>query len=506
VWTLDPDISLDEVEARAVEHWPLVPALVTVGTTVDGAVLANLEHAGSLAVEGDPDAVRAVLGQMLVELTSQPWTDQMLDSLHAVGDPGAQHLAGVEVDHDPLAMAEKLDKAADRAVAQLNGAPSVAARRAVDGSAWLPQVVVAFADTDPEVGRCLVEAATPDRSGVAVVIAGAGADTRWRLTVDGTGMATLAGFAGDHPFQLALEVQAKAEVIDLLGEALSAAADPTDPSPGLDDPLVTETGSIEPGEVEVRLLGKMGVVGGPLRPELARRDGPLAVLAYLGSRPGPVTIHDLTAALWPPDSGKDHFGMPAPKTVHNVISQARSLIGVDADGEHRLRLAHGGYALADSVTTDWQRFQTLTHLARTGPSAEAAARYREALELVEGTPFAGSLDSQFFEWVSAEQLEHTITAAIVDAAEELARLALETGDHALVLWAVQRGVGIDPAREQLYQYWMHALGQTADTGQVTGVWERLCSALQKHIDPAQGPSPDSQAVYRTYVVRQDVHR
>src|SRR6202034_1216270 len=51
VWVLAPDISLDDLEGRAYGSWPLLPALVTVGSTVDGAVLANLEHAGSLAVE-----------------------------------------------------------------------------------------------------------------------------------------------------------------------------------------------------------------------------------------------------------------------------------------------------------------------------------------------------------------------------------------------------------------------------------------------------------------------
>ncbi|MCU4186446.1 LysM peptidoglycan-binding domain-containing protein [Acidiferrimicrobium sp. IK] len=533
VWALRPEIDLDDLEARAAGRWAFLPAVVTVGTTVDGTVLTNLEHAGSLAVEGDPERVRAVLGQMLVELTSQPWADEMLAGLHALGDLGAQQLAGVDVDDDPMVLAETLDRAADRTTAAVAGvtsaaAPSAAARRAVDGE-WLPEVAVAFAGTDPKALRCLIEAALPDRSGVAVVAAGAAVDARWRLTVDESGAASLAGLAGDHPFRLPLDVQADPEVIGLVGQALRAAADPADrdptaasqvPAAADRDPTAAsqvpaaaervraadaaeETGRpVERGEVEIRFLGTVRVVGDAGRVDAARRDASLAVLAYLATRGAPVSMNDLAGALWPPDASKERFGMPAPKTVHNVVSRARALLGADADGEHRLGLAGGGYVLAGSVTSDWGRFQALAALGReAGSTQEAAARYRQALELVEGAPFAGSLDSQFFEWVSGEQLEYTIAATVVDAAEELARLALEAGDHDGVAWAVERGLGMDPAREQLYQYWMHALGRTAEADRVTAVWKRLCAALQAHIDPAQAPSPDSQAVYRSYVVR-----
>ena len=58
VWALDPDTELEELEARVAERWSFLPALVTVGATADGAVLANLEHAGSLAVDGDEDPFR----------------------------------------------------------------------------------------------------------------------------------------------------------------------------------------------------------------------------------------------------------------------------------------------------------------------------------------------------------------------------------------------------------------------------------------------------------------
>ena len=504
VWVLDGALDLEALEQRAAGRWSLLPALVTVGVTVDGTVLANLEHAGSLAVEGDPDTVRAVAAQMLMELTSQPWADEMLAGLHALGDPGAPHLPGVDPVADPMALAETLDGVAERNAANLDAYPSAAARRAVDAEP-LPHVVVAFADADPEALRCLVEAAVPDRSGVAVVASGAAVDARWRLSIDSTGNAVLAGHAGEHPFQLPLEVHVRPDVIARLGQALTAAADPADtPNVAGGETATAVSGPSERGPVELRLLGTVRLVGAAGSVEPARRDAPLAVLAYLATHAGKIGSQDLTAALWPADSGKERFGMPAPKTVQNVISRARSLLGVNAAGEHRLRLAHRAYTLDDSVTTDWQRFQTLAAQAKTVPADQATLRYREALELVEGLPFAGSLDSPFFEWVSAEQLEYTMIATIADGAEELARLALDAGDYELAEWAVERGLRIDPAREQLYQCWMHAVGRSADASKVAEVWQRLCAALQTHIDPAQSPSPASHAVYRGYVTRQDV--
>ena len=76
---------------------------------------------------------------------------------------------------------------------------------------------------------------------------------------------------------------------------------------------------------------------------------------------------------------------------------------------------------------------------------------------------------------------------------------VKAGDLELVLWAVNRGLGIDPVREELYRHWMHALGRGPDAVMVTGVFDRLRTALQDHIDPTQQPSPESQEVYRYYL-------
>ncbi len=514
VWVLTGPADIDELEAQADGRWPFLPALATIGSTTDGPVLANLEHAGSLGVDGTPDLVQAFAEQMLMELTSQPWTEGTIDAVYALGDLGLGRLPGVTVVDDAMALAERLDRMAERTAASLGAAPSAAAVRACDASEALPQVAVALAGSSSEAVRCLIEAAVPDRSALTVIAVGPAEETRWRLSIDTDGAATLAGSAGDHPFALPLRVEARPDSVRPLGQALGAAADLPEEDTDLADEVAvldrTDSGQgageagncTEAGEVEIRFLGRVDLVGGADLGGEVRLDAPLAVLAYLATRPGPVAINDLTAALWPPDSTKDHFGMPSSKTVYNVVARARSFVGVTEEGERRMRREDGGYVLDGSIRSDWSRFQALTRRARTGPGAEASVRYRKALELVSGRPFEGSLDSQFFEWVSAEQLDHAITAAVVDVAEELAGLALDSQDYESALWAVQRGLDMDPAREVLYQCWMHVVGRSEGPDRVAEVWRRLCSALHHHIDPSQGPSPESQAVYRHYVARE----
>ena len=124
--------------------------------------------------------------------------------------------------------------------------------------------------------------------------------------------------------------------------------------------------------------------------------------------------------------------------------------------------------------------------------------YRRALELVEGAPFGPAVSNEFFEWVSSEHLDLMLIARVVDAADELARLALNAADFDTVIWAVEKGLSLDPAREQLYQLWMHALGRSGRGDRVTEIYRRLCSMLQRRIDPAQSPTPESETIWRSY--------
>ena len=123
---------------------------------------------------------------------------------------------------------------------------------------------------------------------------------------------------------------------------------------------------------------------------------------------------------------------------------------------------------------------------------------RRALELVRGEPFRGALSSQFFEWVASEHLDLTLSAKAVDVSENLGELALQADDFDTVIWAVEKGLELEPTREEMFRLWMHAYGRTGRPAKVDDVYRRLVHLLRQRIHPLQEPQPESRQVWRTY--------
>ncbi|MHB1855053.1 MAG: BTAD domain-containing putative transcriptional regulator [Acidimicrobiales bacterium] len=575
IWVLDPTLDLAEIEQLASPCWPFLPALVSLGEAPGGTVLVNLEHAGALGLEGDPDRVAGLMAQMALELRTQPWAEEMLASLDLVGRPFPASAGGSELP----AVIESASRVAGRYQAELAPAPSVAIRRA-GACQWLPAVALLGEGVPPADRARLAALACPDRSGVAVVGWGPMPEAPWRMAISPEGAATLSGLLDGRPFEMQLRVTANADQIALLEEALRAPlgesrpAGPEQSGGGgqsggaeqsgggewlgdgdIDPELVVDAeqlgeledwmagaaecesedwgevsmdavppggrsvgfragapavidlrvDTVEPGPppaappVELRVLGPVELAGGPV-PEpvpASRRASALAVICYLATRSRPVSADQIASALWPADTSKDNFGEPRRKTVMNVISRARLLLGESTVSSSRLLLTDRGYVLSEEVACDWSRFQGLVD-ERGGSPSEVAARLKEALELVEGEPFAGSLSRPFYEWVSAEHLDLAITARVVDAAESLGRVSLELEDLATAEWAVHQGLQLDPAREELFQVWMHIAGRSGRPDRVEEIYRRLCRALQRHLDAGLSPSEASEAVRSAY--------
>ncbi|MDQ1394269.1 MAG: hypothetical protein QOF30_3246 [Acidimicrobiaceae bacterium] len=499
-WGLEASVDLAELERLAGNRWPPVPALVTIGETAAGTVLANLEHAGSLAIEGDPERQRGLLLQILVELTSQPWTDQTLSGVHVLGDAGLDgELPGVDVDDDPMFMAQVLDQLSDRYQRDID-APSVVVRRAMDGG-WEPHVAVAFADAAPDVLRCVIESAIPDRSGVAVVAAGPVDGARWRLEVDAAGMGTLSARIADQLFVMEMRVDPDAEVMTMVAADLAHATEPADRARvvGLRDALPDEA-AVRKGPVEISVLGPLDVAGGsgPDAVESKRRRPALALLAYMSTHRGPVTNQELGRALWPLDTTKANFGGGAPSTVHNVVNHAKSILGRGPHGEELLISTPDGYTLTDGVTSDWARFSKFAAVAEGEEPQTRIATWCSALQLVRGVPLESNYPGKYFEWFGSERLDDKIRTRVVDVATLLATAALELEDWDTVRWAVQKGLDLDSAREELFQALMHAEGRSGRPTRVHEVYGQLCLMLQKEVDALQTPSDESEEIWKSY--------
>jgi DNA-binding SARP family transcriptional activator len=511
---LDPDIGLDDLQALADERWPAWPALVSVGMTEKGALLLNLEHVGSLSVEGHPSAVQGVLASIVLQLSTQPWCDEMLSGLYTIGGSpitsgkSEAHWTGADA---ALDLAEKLDRISG-AHQELASGLSLSTLRAVACEA-LPNIAVAFGDTPAGALECLVEAAVPERSGVAVVAAGPFEGARWRLVCGKDGKASLEGQVDDRSVSFELTLDCDPQEVALLSEALGATGDrdnlatasAVSPSEGAGALDIRENGKaggsavFERGEVEICILGPVDVVGGDLAAlDPCRRMAALGLLAYVAVHKRPVSADELAGSLWPLDATNDNLAGPQRKTVLNVVSRARTVLGYGLGGAERLAYSPLGYRLTDDVTSDWGRFERYVALARGRGPAEAMASLRRALDLVRGQPFGGATSSQFFEWVASEHLDMTICAKAVDVAQDLGELALGAGDLATVTWAVDKGLQLDPTREEMFRLWMHAEGRAGRPAKVDDIYRRLKLVLRQRIHPLQEPQDASRDVWRSY--------
>jgi DNA-binding SARP family transcriptional activator len=524
---LDTEVTLEELEALASERWPAWPALVSLGETEGSELLLNLEYAGSVSVDGDERAVTAVLGRMVLELSSQPWSDEMLAGLYTVGDSSLKPIHAVQriAKDKAFDLAEKLD-VVSAAQQDLTRSVSISALRAVACEA-LPNVVVAFPDAPAGALQCLAEAAVPEGSGIALAAAGPYEGALWKLLLSGDGQGTLQGQLGDRPISFTFKTACDPEEVSLLGEALAAASahagsgrdsHPEDIEAATEKvPDVSGNGGYgqhsahvghlsipellppQRGQVEICVLGPVDVVGADTSVlEPSRRTAVLALLAYMATHERPITADEIASALWPLDAAKDDVDGPQRKTVLNALSRARGVLGYSASGKARIAYTPQGYRLASDVTCDWIRFEKLLANARRQLPADAITTLRQALELVRGEPFAGALSSQFFEWVASEHVDMMFAGRAVDAAEDLGQMALEVDDLETVVWAVEKGLQLEPTREGLFRLWMHALGRQGRPAKVDDVYRRLKVVLRQRLHSLQEPLPETREVWRRY--------
>src|SRR6516165_3837852 len=99
-------------------------------------------------------------------------------------------------------------------------------------------------------------------------------------------------------------------------------------------------------DVDVAVLGPV-VVRGAARP--FRRSAALELVVYLSLHRRPVAYTEWPVAIWP-----DRAVSLA--TVHSTASDARRALGRSADGTWQLPREGGHLRLAESVTTDVERF------------------------------------------------------------------------------------------------------------------------------------------------------
>lgn len=238
------------------------------------------------------------------------------------------------------------------------------------------------------------------------------------------------------------DMRAVAELVEMTA---AGAGDPVvddfDVSQGLEVPG-TGRCPIEAGPIEIRVLGPVEITGAGSFSSLKAID----VVTYLAFHRNGVDADQIKSWVWPA------FEPPTDKAFANVMSRARTALGVDEAGNPYLSRAGADktYRLSEQVTTDFDRVRAFIDRAdRATDPSEQLADLTRALELIRGVPFTGGSVSSFA-WAD-NHVRANVEYTIDEAVHRCADLALELDDLATARWAALKGLEMVPGCEQCFR-------------------------------------------------------
>jgi LysM repeat protein/DNA-binding SARP family transcriptional activator len=246
------------------------------------------------------------------------------------------------------------------------------------------------------------------------------------------------------------------------------------------------------GSVEVRLLTptpRLEGLGTALPPNRERRA--VELVAYLALHAGEEVTSDRLRTRVLGSSDAD----AASKTLFNIATAARRAMGPDATGSPLFPPGSrtGHYRVAEGVTTDVHRAASL---ALAGSSTEdpdtAMGLLRAALDLVEGEPMANVLSG--YTWWDAEGHGARIAAVLVNAASDLAALAIEAERFELAQWGLGQARLVDPYSEAVSRAAMQVAAAAGDADRLRREWGD-CQRRMDELDPGSVPSARTERLY-----------
>jgi len=246
------------------------------------------------------------------------------------------------------------------------------------------------------------------------------------------------------------------------------------------------------GAVEVRLLTptpRLEGLGTALPPNRARRA--VELVAYLALHAGEEVTSDRLRTRVLGSSDAD----AASKTLFNIAAAARRAMGSDATGAPLFPpgTRTGHYRVADGVTTDVHRAASLALAAsRTEDPETAMGLLRAALDLVEGEPMANVLTG--YTWWDAEGHGARIAAVLVNAAGDLAALAIDAELFELAQWGLAQARLVDPYSEAISRAAMQVAAAAGDADRLRREWGE-CRRRMDELDPGSAPSARTERLY-----------
>jgi nucleoid-associated protein YgaU len=456
-WTLPATVPIDALAIRAAGIPSPCPALVELGV-VDGEVLhLDLEAAGTVVLEGPPEAARAIARAVIAGLAVSAVADRIQVVATGADCYGFANEERVQPAADGEAAGELAATIAAgvRAALDTSAAPSTFALRAErPDELWEPVVVVALSSvTAPGEAAALDELAGGGGRGVALLTDVPVAGARWRLRLDG---------ANWRLEPLGLTVEPRGLAADELADAGALLADAcVEPKP------ITRVARPEPAagpfveprwELLVRLLGSVDVVDRHGRPVAFERAKALELVVWLAQHRQHPTRTAARTALWE-SAVRD-------ATFANVVSDARrglARLVPPPDGHEWIARTYAEeLPLHALVLTDADLLAAGLEHARRQPDEMAIETLRHGLELVRDLPYVGTS----YLWPDGEALPSHLTLLVINSSIEMATRCLQLADVDGCFWATAQGIRVLPAHEELVCLRMRA---HARRGHLAGV-------------------------------------
>lgn len=471
-WRLHPDLELRMIEAETEDIQPYCPALVAVGSTEAGDLLLDLEQLGVLSVEGDDEDAAGWYRSIAAGIASSAWS-QMCEVVVLGDEAHLAEFAQVSIPADVDVWVDQTVLAMRRLHERLQATPYE--QRVAPGEIFHPTIVLIAAE-HAEAARKLSEAAALVNSPLAVVAACPLAVAE-RIHLDPR-KSTLEPIGVD--FVPSLTPAAEAEVVSELlenaasSEAIEAEDEPSDevvePDPEREPVSAVIERVMAPKPIEVRLLCPKPTVDGLGVDPPAKQLSVICYLAYHRS----VTSQRLRDTFWPTATSR--------KTADNAISQVRSILGLEADGENRLTQAinSGEYELSADVGCDWSRAETLINAAKGRPGGERIELLKAGLVLVVGGQIGADAPARQFSWlVEDHQVYGHMELVLLDAAASLGELALEADDIGLATEAAQIGFNITPGNEAMCRLRMRAAARRGDDRGLADAFDEATKSAER---------------------------
>lgn len=256
---------------------------------------------------------------------------------------------------------------------------------------------------------------------------------------------------------------APAPVTDVVNAAPDVPEQPNDvPNKAEDVPAPTSDATAPDWPAPyVRMLGSVDVLHLADSDRLPGRGAEL--LTYL-SLSAPVNGTMLQQAFWPDT-------VNAKDSQRKLVRLVRQALGADPAGVPLFpeNKSQEGYQLHPAIRSDWDDFRRLIGEDLTRTSNENLVA---AIKLVRGTPFAGiSTRRGWWAWISV--LQEEMIAAVMDAADELARRALEIRDVNQARYAAGIAKAVEPLNEAGWRTELRAAMQDRDTDEINRIVDEM---------------------------------